>query len=109
PRRFQLGLRQPLARLEFGNPRRLFQDQTPVRWPGTQNLPDSPLLDDGVRFRTQSGAHEQVLDVTQAADLAVDQILALTGAKQPACDRDLAGAMVKLGWPALPVLVAVVA
>src|SRR5208337_5367302 len=77
PRRFQLGLRQPLARLELGNPRCLFQDQTPVRWPGTQNLPDSPLLDDGVRFRAQSCAHEQVLDVAQAADLAVYEILAL--------------------------------
>src|SRR5208337_4855706 len=109
PRRFQLGLRQPLARLELGNPCSLFQDQAPVRWPGTQNLPDSSLLDDGVRFWAQSGAHEQILDVPQAASLAVNQILALAGAKQTACDRDLAGAMAKLRWPSPTVLIVVVA
>ena len=55
-----------------------------------QDLPDAALLDDGVGLGPEAGAHEDVLNVAQAAELAVQQILAFAGAEQAARDRDLA-------------------
>ena len=78
PRRFQLGLRQALAGFEFGNAGGFFQNQAPVRRFRTEDLADAPLLDDGIRLRAQPGSHEKVLNITQAADVAIDQILAFT-------------------------------
>src|ERR1019366_5963472 len=85
----QLGFGQTLPGLELGNPGRLFDHRAPVLRLGTQNLPDAPLLDDGVAFRAQAGAHEQVLDIAQAGGTAVDQVFAFPGTVQPARDGDV--------------------
>ena len=95
PRRFQLGFRQALAGFEFGNSGGFFQNQAPVRGFGTEDLADAPLLDDGIGLRTQPGSHEKVLNIAQAADVAVDQVLAFTGAEKPAGYGDFAGTVVK--------------
>jgi hypothetical protein len=50
------------------------------------------LLDERVRLRAQAGAHEQFLNVAQAAEFAVQQIFAVAGAKQAAGDDDFSGA-----------------
>src|SRR5690348_8980681 len=62
---------QALARLEFRDPGGLLDDRPPVRWLGTQNLSDSPLFDDGVRFRAEACAQKEVLDVPEPAALTV--------------------------------------
>ena len=88
---FQLGFRQALAGLEAGDAGGFFDDGAPVLRLGTQNLPDAPLLDNGVAFRAQAGAHEQVLNVAQAGNVAVDQVFALAGSIQAARDGHFAG------------------
>ena len=51
---FQARLRQPLAGLELGDAGGLFDDGAAVGRLAAQNLPDAPLLDDGVRLRPQA-------------------------------------------------------
>ena len=85
----QAQLGQPLLGLETGNARRLFNDRSPVVRLGAEQLPDPLLPDDGVTFRSQAGAHEDVLNVTQSAQLSIQQVLAFAGAKQPPGDHDL--------------------
>ncbi len=87
---FQARLGQPLAGLELRDASGFFDDGAAVGRLAAQNLPDAPLLDDGVRLRSQAGAHEDVLDIAQAAELAVQQVLALAGAEQAARNHDLA-------------------
>src|SRR5581483_4970555 len=69
----------------------LFDDGAPVGGLAAEDLSDASLLDDGIGFRTQSRTHEDVLNVTQAAKLAVQQVFALAGAEKPAGDLDLTG------------------
>ena len=56
-----------------------------------KNLPDAPLLDDGVAFRTEAAAHEDVLDVAQARLAAINEVFAFAGAEEAAGDGDFAG------------------
>ena len=53
-------------------------------------MSDALLADDGVALGAQASAHEDVLNVAQAAELAVQQVLALPGAEQPPGDYDFA-------------------
>ncbi len=92
---FQLGLGQALAGLELGDAGGLFDDRAAVLRLRAENLADAALLDDGVAFRAEAGAHEEILDIAQAGGAAIDQIFALAGAEQAAGDGDLAG---RLGW-----------
>ena len=87
---FQAQLGQPLLVLEARDPRRLFDDGPPVVRLGAEQLPDPLLPDDGVAFRPQARAHEDVLNVAQPAELAVQQVLALAGAEEPPRNHDLA-------------------
>ncbi len=90
-RAFQLGFRQPLLGFEFADARGFFDDGPPVLRLVAQDLPDAALLDDGVAFGAQAGADEEVLDVAQPRDFAVDQVFALARSKQPPRDGDFAG------------------
>src|SRR6185312_12758865 len=57
-----------------------------------EQLADALLPDDRVGFAAQARAHEDVLNVAQAADLAVQQILGVTAAEEPSRDGQFAGA-----------------
>src|SRR4029453_16862588 len=57
---------------------------------GAQDEPDLALLDDRVRLGAEPGVHQEIVDVAQTADLAVDQVFAVTRAIQPARHFDLA-------------------
>src|SRR5208282_5624100 len=46
-------------------------------------------LDQRIGLRSQARAHEHFLDIAQAAQLAVQQILAVAGAEQPPGDDEL--------------------
>src|SRR3984957_5602399 len=89
-RLFEAKLRQPLTGFESGDPGCFLDNRAPVVRLGTKELPDALLFDDGVGLRTKAGAHEDVLNVAQAAKLAVEQIFAFAGAEQAAGDYDLA-------------------
>src|SRR5436309_14822526 len=54
-----------------------------------QDLPNAALLDNGVGFRAKTGAHEDVLNVTQTAQLAVQQVFAFSSAEQAARNHHL--------------------
>ena len=58
--------------------------------PRAQQLSNSLLPDNRVRLRPQTRAHENVLNVAQPAQLPVQQIFAVTGAKQPPRHHHLA-------------------
>ena len=67
-----------------------FDDGAAVLRLGAENLADAALLDDGVAFRPEAGAHEDVLNVAQAGRAAVDQVFAFAGTEQAASDGDFA-------------------
>src|SRR5262249_48640721 len=73
-----------------GDPGSLFDDGAAIVRLAAENLADASLLDNSVGFRSQAGAHEDVLNVAQAAELAVQQIFALAGAEQPPCHHHFA-------------------
>ncbi len=79
---FQLG--SPPAALVLGDASRLFDQLAAIGGSGTEDLTDLSLLDDGVALDPDARVHQQVLDVLQPADLAIDQVFALTGSIQPA-------------------------
>ena len=85
---FQLGLGETLTRFELGDAGGFFNDAAAVLGLGAEDLADAALLDDGVAFRTQAGAHEQVLNVAQAGGTAVDEVFAFAGTEQAAGDGD---------------------
>ena len=87
---FEFRFGQPLPGLEFADAGGFFDDRPAVWRLVAENLADAALLDDGVAFRAEAGADEQVLDVAQPGGLAVDQVFALARPVQPPRDRDLA-------------------
>ena len=88
---FEAGFRQPFAGLELGDAGGLFDDGPAIGRLAAQDLPDASLLNDGVGLRPQAGAHEDVLNIAQAAQLAIQQVFALAGAEEAPGDHDLAG------------------
>ncbi len=85
-------LGEALFGLEAGDAGGLFDDGAAVEGLGAEQLADALLADDGVGLAAEAGAHEDVLNVAQAADLAVEQIFGVAGAEEAAGDGDLAGA-----------------
>src|SRR5262249_54481587 len=77
-RSIELQLRRAATRLVLGDAGRLFDERAPFGRPRRQDLPDLALLDDGVRLDAESRVHQQIVHVAKPADLAVDQVLALT-------------------------------
>ena len=55
-----------------------------------EDLANPALLDDGVAFGSEAATHEDVLDVAEAGEAAIDQIFAFTRAEQAAGDSDFA-------------------
>ena len=57
---------------------------------GTITEADTALLDDGVAFRAEAAAHENVLDIAQSCLAPINEILAFARSKQAASNGDLA-------------------
>ena len=93
---FQARLGQALLGFEFRDPCGFFENCAAVGGTAAQNLTDASLLDQRVGLRAQAGAHEQFLDVAEAAEFTVQQIFAVAGAKQAARDHDFPGAKLLL-------------
>ena len=96
--RFQLGLGQALLGFVLGDAGGFLDDGAAVGRLGAEHLPDAALLDDGVGVRAQPDAHEEVLDIAQTGGPAIDEVLALPGAVQPAADDHFTGTRVEHGW-----------
>ena len=88
---FELEFRQPLAGLELGDARGLFDDRTAIERTRAEDLPDAALLDNGVVFGAEAGSEKDILDVAEPAELAVDQVLALSRPEKLARDGELGG------------------
>ena len=80
----ELQLRGPAPRLVLGDAGGLFDQLPPVGRPRAEDHPDLALLDDRVGLGAKAGVHQQLVDVAQPAVGAVDQVLALSGAIEPA-------------------------
>ncbi len=90
-RAFEFRFGQALAGFVFADAGGFFDDGAAVGWFVGKNLADAALLDDGVAFRPEAGAHEEFLDVAQAGGFAVDQIFAFARAVEAARDGDFGG------------------
>src|SRR5262249_46086068 len=78
-----------LLGLEPAEARRLLEDGAAVLRGGLQQYVDAALLDDGVGVVAGAAAQEKVLDVLEAAGLAVDEVLALAAPVDAAGDLHL--------------------
>ncbi len=58
---------------------------------GGEKLADALLPDDGVGLTAESGSHEDVLNIAEAADLAVEEIFTIAGAEEAASNGEFAG------------------
>jgi hypothetical protein len=89
-RGFELQFSRSAAALVLRHPGRFFDQLPAVGWTGAQNLTDLALLDYGVGLHAEPGIHQEILHVAQTADLAIDQVLTLTGSIQPPHQFDVA-------------------
>jgi hypothetical protein len=83
-RGFELELGLAAARLVLRDAGGFFDEGAPVRGLAGEDEADLALLDDRVGLGPEAGVHEQLVDVLQAADLAVHQVFALAVAIEPA-------------------------
>ena len=94
---FELGFGETAFGFEAGDAGSFFDDGAAVSGAGGEDLADAALLDDGVGFRSEAGAHEDVLDVAETGLLAVDEIFTVAGAEQSAGDNQFAAFFDGLG------------
>ena len=85
----QLPLRLLFPVAVLGNARCLLENLPAVAAFQSQNLIDSALTDVGIALLAQAGIHEHLVDVLQPGGLAVDIILAVSGAVVPAGNHHL--------------------
>ena len=90
PRLFELDLGDPAPRLVAGDAGRLFEQLAPLLRLAREDHADFPLLDHRVGANAQPGVHQQVLDLLEARQPAVDPVLALAGAEDPAAEQHAA-------------------
>ena len=86
----ELQLRAATALAVLAQPRGLLDEHAPVARLGRHDRLDAPLRDDRVHLLAQAGVGEDLDDVDQPAPGAVEPVLAVAGAVEPAQDRDLA-------------------
>ena len=86
---FEARFGEALLGFEFRNAGSLFENGPAIGGAAAQDLADASLLDERVGLGAEAGAHEQFLNVAQAAEFAVEQVFAVAGAEQAARDRDL--------------------
>ncbi len=76
-RRFKTRFSRSLSHAKLRNAGRFFNDGAPVHRLRGKNLSDAALLDDGVVTAGQARSGKEILDIAQAANLPVQQVLAL--------------------------------
>ena len=89
-RALELELRAAAALAVLAEPGRLLDQQPPVARLGGDDRLDAALGDDRVHLLAQAGVGQDLEHVDEAAARAVEAVLALARAVEPAHDRDLA-------------------
>src|SRR4051794_31807771 len=82
-RLLELDLGDALARLVAGDAGGLLDQLAPLLGLAGEDHADLPLLDDGVGPDAEPGVHQQVLDLLEARDPAVEAVLPLAAAEDP--------------------------
>ncbi len=85
---FQSSFGEALLGLEFRDSGCFFEDGSAIGWTAAEDLADAPLLDQRVGLRAETRAHEEFLNVAQAAEFAIQQILAVAGAEEATRHND---------------------
>ena len=98
----ELQLGAVAAPLELAEPGRLLEQRATVLRPGREHRLDLSLADDRVHGASETHVREQLDEVGAAHGCPVDEVLALTSAHEPPCDRDFA--VVELGQAAVLVV-----
>ena len=86
----ELGLGALPAALELSEPCGLLDEAAALVRPREQHLIDGALGDDAVQLAAEPGLREEVAHVEAADGLAVEQVVAVARAVEPAHDRELA-------------------
>ena len=89
-RRLELALRLRALLLVARHPRRLLDEDPPLPRLGGEDVVEALLVHERVRLGVDAGPREQVLDVPEAALVAVQQVLAVPAPVQAPRHRDLA-------------------
>src|SRR5262245_8951092 len=63
-----------------------FDQLTAIGRPRAENHPDLALLDNRVGLGAEAGVHQQLVDIAQPADFAVNQVFAFPGPITTTCD-----------------------
>ena len=84
-------LRQSFLSFEFCYSRRFFDNRATVGWSAAQDLPNASLFDQRIGLRPKPRAHEQLLNIAQAAEFPIQQILTIARAEQTPRDDDFPG------------------
>jgi len=79
--------------LELGDAGGLLENRAAVLWFGGEDGVDLPLGHHRIRGGADAGAHEKPMDIFEAAEIFVDEVLSLARAENTAGDGDL----IKLG------------
>ena len=79
----------------FGDAAGVLEDLPPLAALGGHDLGDAALPDDGIAVPADAGVQKQLVDVLQAAGLAVDGVLAFARAVVPPADGHFGGVQVQ--------------
>src|SRR5690606_34568792 len=86
---FELEFGRPPPGLVFRDAGRLLDEHAPFGRTRRENLPDLALLDDSVGLHAEPRIHQQIVDIAEPADFAVNQVFALTRPIEAAPDLDV--------------------
>ena len=86
---FDLAERLFTVGLELRDAGGLLENGAPILGLGRENRVDLPLRHDRVGTRPDAGAHQEVLDILQAAGLLIEKVLARAVAVNATLNRDL--------------------
>ncbi len=78
----------PAPILVTRDPGRFLKDRPAFLGSIGQQTIDHPLLDQGVRVGTDTGSHQQILNVLEPTRMAVQQVVAITIPKHTPGDSD---------------------
>ncbi len=88
---FEAGFGKALFGFEFRDAGGFFNDVAAVGGTAAEDLADASLLDERVGFGSEAGAHEEFLNIAQAAEFSIEQVFAVAAAEEAAGDGDFAG------------------
>ena len=93
---FESRFGETFFRLEFRDARCLFNNRPAVGRTAAEDLANASLLDERIGLRPKAGAHEEFLNVAQAAEFSIQQVFAVAAAEQAARHGNFSGMVLLL-------------